>query len=192
MNELVVLLIVGVLLTLGFLAALLKGPRATASESEPCGELFDIVSLPGLSFRWARQLFESADYDLLRASPRLEGVAQQFWQERRRLVLHWLRLLEDDVRSLWRFRRMLTSYGISRGLAEEAGIAAKALGTLVMLGFLRLVVTLTGPFALVVVLRFVVTRVKEIRLSCEDLWHAAPPHLVTRLRQEWADQFILQ
>lgn len=192
MNELVVLLVVGAVLTLGFLAALLKGPRAAAATPGDSRELIDVVSLPGLGFRHAHRLFESADYDLLLSSPRLESVALRFREERRRLVLQWLRLLEGDVRSLWRFRRMLASYGISRGLAEEVGIAAKGLAILTTLLVLRLVVALTGPFALVAALRYVLTPVKEMSRSCADLWHAAPPQLAARLKQEWADQFAIQ
>ena len=64
------------------------------------------------------------------------------------LVLLWISLLLQDVKSLWRFRRFLVCSGAPATLSEEAEIFGTAILAITSLNSMYVFVYVFGPFAL--------------------------------------------
>jgi hypothetical protein len=173
-----------VLLSL-FLAVLLFGRPRPVEEPQALLPLAQMVHLPALTFPNPAMLFDPADYRRLCAQSGLAPVAGRLLQDRRRLVLLWLGLLRRDVHTLWRFRRLLTRYGVSSGPGEEAGVATSALLTLAMLNTLRATVWAAGPFALAPLLDGAATRVETASRRCAALLHRLPPSRLPEVQRAW-------
>lgn len=185
MTELILLLIIGILLAVLFSLALLMGRPKRREEPEAAGTLFEIVSLPGLGFRHAAMLFDDSDYRTLRRVPALKNDAWHLRHDRRRLVLLWLRLLRKDLSSLWRFRRLLTSYGVSSSMGEELRIAAAAITGLVLLSCLSVFITVAGPFVLTGLLRNAHSQVEKLSCSCVSLLGRIPSTRWSEIQHAW-------
>ncbi len=188
MTELVLLIVIGSVLLLFFVSLLFAAPPNSAPGRLAQTALFEMVSLPGLSFRHADRLFDPADYSMLLSRPQLAQVARQLWRDRRNLVLLWLAMMQHDVLSLWRFRRLLTRYGVSRGLGEELLVAATALGTLAFLLAVRVAVALAGPFALVAFLTKVRGCVERLSTSCATHLERLPTLRWGEVAEAWGAQ----
>jgi hypothetical protein len=152
MNELLMSLILGLLFFLVFFYLALRGEPSQANDWA-LNEVYRIVDLQGLPFANPDLLFRPTDYEMLRSRPQLLPLAKQLNRDRRDIVLSWLRLLEADVKTLWRFRRFLTRNGAPVTSAEEVRVAATAMLALVALGTLRVLVACLGPFRLASFLR---------------------------------------
>ena len=186
MTELILFVICGMVMVVLFSLALLMGRPAPREESETTAKLFEIVSLPGLEFKNAAVLFDDSDYRILQREPVFKSVAWHLRHDRRRLVLLWLKLLQKDLLALWRFRRMLTGYGVSNGLSEELRVALTAIVGLVLLFCLRVIVALAGPFALVGLLRSARSDVEDISRSCASLLGRIPSTRWSEIQQAWS------
>lgn len=147
MTQLIIFLAIGSILLVFGLFALVRIPKENAGKQESTVPLINIVALPSLEFKNPSVIFSAADYRTLSSDQRLQKVARQLWTDRRRIALHWLKLLQADVVSLWHLRRLLTSYGVSQGLREELAATLQILMTLLFLTTLRVFVFLFGPFA---------------------------------------------
>ncbi len=186
MTELILLLVTGLLLAGLFLFALLIGHPKRHEESEAAEILFEIVPLPGLRFKQAAVLFDDSDYRILRRVPALKNDVWHLRRDRRRLVLLWLRLMRKDLISLWRFRRLLTRYGVSGSLQEELQIASTAIMGLLLLSCLSIFVTVLGPFALSGLLRNARSHVKDLSDSCASLLGRIPSARWSEIQNEWS------
>lgn len=184
MSELVLFLVLGVMLFFVFVLLALRG-RAKATDSEAMAALHQIVDLRGLSFRHASLLTDRADYDRLRSRSDLHRLAGQFRRDRRRLVLLWLSLLQQDVIVLWRFRRFLARNGIEASLGEEISIAATAAQALLMLSAARALVVLAGPFVIGAPLRNARHQVERVSGLCGALLRKLPGSNWRDLQQTW-------
>src|SRR2546426_5382042 len=112
MSELALFLILGLLfLFVVCVLAFTHRPRARAS-SHPISQLHQIVDLPGLSFQYADRILEGGDYQMLQSDPKLRRFAKQLRRGRSRIVRSWLKLLQEDVKTLWHFRRFLVCNGV--------------------------------------------------------------------------------
>lgn len=185
MTELVLLLIIGITLAVLFSLALLRGRPKRHEEWEAADTLFEIVSLPGLGFKNAAMLFDDSDYRILRRVPALDHVAWHLRYDRRRLVLSWLGLLRKDLLSLWRFRRLLTSYGVSSSVAEELEVASAAIMGLMLLSCLRVITIVTGPFVLTGLLRNAQVHVQKVSRSCALLLGRIPSTRWSEIQHAW-------
>ena len=185
MTELVLLLLIGILLAVLFSLALLRGGPKRYEDSAAGGILFEVVSLPGLSFKHAGILFDDSDYRTLERSSALKNVAWNLRRDRRKLVLLWLKLLRRDLGSLWRFRRLLTSYGVSGSLAEEFRVATAAIKGLTLLSFLSVVVAIAGPFVLTALLRNARLHVEKLSRSCASLLGRIPSSRWNEIQRAW-------
>jgi hypothetical protein len=185
-NELWLLAIVGAVFLLLFLVLLFRGRREPVAE--PCAQvaLAQVVALPGVNFGHVALLFDERDLKALECAPLLRPVAQQLHRDRRALLLLWLRHLQRDVLTLWRFRRLLTRSGVSGGLGEESRVAATAALALVLLASLRIVVATVSPFALVSFLRGAQGWVSRLSLACDVLLARVPASRWPDIERQWA------
>ncbi len=185
MNQLIFLLALGCLLFLFSFFALWRTPPRNEANGEAREALSRIVSLPGLDFAHAPALFQDADYRwiLQNAGPR--SVAKQLRRDRRRLALSWLRQLQTDVFVLWRFRRLLTTLGVPSTIREEAGVAGKALGVLLLLLGLRLFVALFGPFSFGRMAAGIQSGVRHFSRGCSATLGRVPMYKLPELEEYW-------
>ena len=146
MIQLLVLLILGLVVLVAGLILLRRSPPATAENDELADDLEDLVALRSLSFRNVTRLFADSDYEMLRADPRLSRIARELRQDRRRIALHWLEALQQDLFSLWRLRRLLSKYGAVQSATEELATILEVLRIVSLVLMLRLLVFLFGPF----------------------------------------------
>ena len=112
MNELVFFLIAGAVFLFLFLFWFLKGQPRTPDETVVMKELEQVVSLLGLASTKSALILDDSDYRLLRSNPQMWSLARELRRDRRAIVLLWLKHLQQDVRTLWRFRRLLDLTGV--------------------------------------------------------------------------------
>ncbi len=189
MNQLVVFLVAGAVFLLLFLLWFLRGQRRESDRTLPLGALNQIVSLRGLAFRKSELLLDDVDCRMLSSRPGLRPLARQLRRDRRRIVSLWFELLQEDIKKLWCFRRLLVRHGVTVGLAEECRIAATAVLALALLFLLRVVVTTAGPFALAHLLRAAAAQVETASRLCADLLSRVPYSTRAQLEREWAAEF---
>lgn len=186
MNGLVLMLVLGGVLLALLLLALLRGvPRSEAAPAS-YGRLAQVVALPGLSFASPERLFDPADYRTLRKSSLPAHVAGAVADERRRLALLWLRLLRDDVQTLWRFRRLLAVHGVSAGPADEFRVALSGFAAVTAINCLRVAVALAGPFAVAQFCQAGRSRVEAIWHVSAALFGRVPAGQLAEFEQRWA------
>jgi hypothetical protein len=179
------MLVLGALLLAWMLATLLRGvPQPAAPPSY--GRLAQVVSLPGLSFAHPDRLFDSADYEALRQAAGPAFLATALRRERRRLALLWLRLLRDDVNTLWRFRRLLAVHGSSAGAGGELRLALAGISATALIGALRVAVSVAGPFHAAAFCRASRRRVETIWQTCAALFSRIPADRASQFEQAWA------
>jgi len=148
MINLILFAILGLLLFGSFIALALPANPKSLPDSSAVQAVTDIINLEGSSFSNARRLLDDTDYQLLCSNPDLRRLAERLRNERRQLALTWISLLQNDLLTLWRFRRFLIQRGVQSSLGEELGTLQALLLSLVLLNFLRLSVRTIGPFAL--------------------------------------------
>ena len=185
MNQLIFLLILGGVLFVLSLLALFRTPPKHEAPGQAMETLLKIVPLPSLEFRHCGVLFDDADYRSVAAEPILQAVAEQLRQDRRRLALSWLRLLQTDVFTLWRFRRLLTTFGVSTGAREEWATARRAVALLLFLLGLRLFVALFGPFAFASWAAKIRNRVRGYSCFCGETLSRLPMYQLAQLETNW-------
>ncbi len=191
MNQLILFLAAGAVFLLLFLLWFLTGQPNETDRTLPLGALNQIVSLRGLAFNKAELLLDEADYRMLRSRPDLRLVARQLRRDRKRIASLWFELLQEDVRKLWRFRRLLVRHGVPVGLAEECRMAATGVLALALLHLLRVVVAAAGPFALAHLLRGAAAQVETASRLCAGILSRVPPSTRAQLEREWAAEFVV-
>jgi len=184
MTELMLMLVLGGALLAWMVAALLRGvPQAAAPAAY--GRLAQVVPLPGLSFACPERLFDSADFSAVSGNGVPAFVACAVYDERRRLALLWLRLLRNDVHTLWRFRRMMAVHGFSTGPAEEFRVALAGLAAVGLINLLRLAVSIAGPFQAAAFCRASRNRVETIWQTSARIFDRIPSGQVEGFERVW-------
>jgi len=108
----------------------------------------EMVKLEGLAFSGAALLSDDSDYRLLLSHPGLRATARKLWRDRRQLSLEWIRLLRQDLKALYRFRRFVVRSGAAAGWSEETKIFGAFALSLLLLEWGGLVIRVAGPFAM--------------------------------------------
>jgi len=143
--------------SVGFLAAfLLMGAKGRPNSSPKVCAVTAVgrmIHLGSVSFANSKRLLDDSDYRLLNREPRLRDVAKQLRSVRQALVLQWISALLVDLRSLWRFRRLLVRHGAQVRCAEELKILQTFACCCALLFALKLSVHIAGPFAAARLLR---------------------------------------
>jgi hypothetical protein len=185
MTGLILLLVIGIVLAILFAIALFRGAPKPEETRETARIVFEVVDLPGLNFKQAGILFDDSDYRILHGVSALKNIAWNLRRDRRRLALLWLKLLRKDLSSLWRFRRLLASYGASAGPEEELGVATAATLGFVMLWCLSAVILIGGPFVLPALMRSARYQVQKLSLSCARLLGRIPQARWGEIQDAW-------
>src|SRR6266571_6202089 len=123
------ILMIGILVLVVGFYTLRRSPPATTENDASADDLKELIALRSLDFRNVAGLFADSDYQMLLADPRLLRIALELRQDRKRIALHWLKTLQQDVFSLWQLRRLLAKYGAVQSTAEELAMIVHALGT---------------------------------------------------------------
>jgi hypothetical protein len=148
MINLIFFTILGLALLGSFIFIALQGSPKSLPDSSAIRAVTEIISLEGSSFSCAKRLLDDTDYQVLCSNPDLRRLAQRLRDERRRLALTWISLLQNDLMTLWRFRRFLIQRGVPSSLSEELGTLQALVLSVVLLTFIRLSICTVGPFAL--------------------------------------------
>ena len=189
MNQLVLFLVSGAVFLLLFLYWFLTGRPKAADEAESMKDLEQILSTAGLASTNPDMVFDDCDYRMLQSNPDLQPLAREMRRDRREITLLWLKLLQQDVRTLWRFRRLLVRNGVSVRLSEELDIATTAVLALVYLSVLRVVVSVVGPFALPALLRQAGKLVEKACHSCAQILSRVPLSMRAEIERQCAAEF---
>ena len=189
MNELVLFLVAGAVFLLLFLYWFLTGRPKATDEAESMKGLEQILSSAGLASTSSAFLFDDADYRMLQSNPDLQPLAREMRRDRREITLLWLKLLQENVGTLWRFRRLLVRNGVSVRLSEELDIATTAVLALIYLSVLRVVVSVVGPFALPALLRQAGKLAEEGCHSCAQLLSRVPVSMRAEIERQCAAEF---
>jgi hypothetical protein len=190
--ELLALLLIGCLILILGLLALLRMPARDSGTLQVIQvELSELVELRALPFKNFPRLFSDSDYRSLLSEPRLVRSAELLRKDRRRLALHWLAALRLDVLSLWRLRRLLTSYGISQGAGAELPMTVRALVILGSIAVLRAGVFVFGPFAFSAIAYKVRRSIETYMRSCRAALGRLPRNRFADFSAEWRTRQVL-
>lgn len=148
MINLVLFTILGVVLFGSFIFIALQGSPKSLPDSSAVHAITEITNLEGSSFADAKRLLDDTDYLVLCSNPDLRRLALRLRNDRRQLALTWVSLLQNDLVTLWRFRRFLIQRGVPSSVSEELGTLRALVLSLAMLSVLRLSIRAVGPFAL--------------------------------------------
>lgn len=178
------MLVIGVALLGWMLAALLRGVPPQAAPAA-YGRVAQLLQLPGLAFAYPERLFDPADYEAALRHGVLPHVAAAVRDERQRLALLWLRLLRNDVQTLWRFRRVMAAHGVSADPTEELRVALAGAFAVGLVQLLRLAVRVAGPFRVAALCQATRRDVESIWQGSAALFGRIPPGQVEDLRRVW-------
>ena len=185
MIQLLLMAFIGILLLCFALFAL---GRKSRTKSEDCSdsevELLRMLRLGSLEFD-ATILFSDTDYRLLASEPQLRSLARELRKDRRDIALDWLRELQKDVFSMWRFRSFLTRLGVTVGMRNELSEAFRSLLLLSLLCVVRVSVRLLGPYAFGKTAVTVRTSVENLKRSCVATLSNLPREQWPQIAAEW-------
>lgn len=186
MIQLLLMAFIGILLLCFALFAL---GRKSRTKSEDCSdseaELLRMLRLGSLEFDATTILFSDADYRLLASEPQLRSLARELRKDRRDIALDWLRELQKDVFSMWRFRSFLTRLGVTVGMRNELSEAFRSLLLLSLLCVVRVSVRLLGPYAFGKTAVTVRTSVENLKRSCAATLSNLPREQWPQIAAEW-------
>lgn len=185
MTELVLSVVLGIVFFLVFLILAFKGQPKVIVDASTMTAFQRIVDLQGLSCTSVDLLLAPGDYQMLRSRAGLRTLARQLRDDRRRIVLSWLDSLQEDLGTLWRFRRFLVRNGVSVTFREEIHIASTAMLALFSLLYLRVLVSFAGPFAVrssLFAARYPVERASQL---CANLLSRLPATNRQEVEQKW-------
>ena len=148
MINLIFFAILGLLLFGSFIFLALQGSPKSLPDSSAVQAVSEIISLEANSFSNARRLLDDMDYQVLCSNPDLRRLAERLRNDRRQLALTWISQLQNDLLTLWRFRRFLIQRGVPSSVTEELGTLQALVLSLALLTFIRLSIRTVGPFSL--------------------------------------------
>jgi len=148
MINLVLFTVLGLGLFGSFILIALRDSPRSLPDTSAIHAVGQIINLEGSSFANARRLFDDTDYQVLCSNPDLRRLAERLRHDRKQLALTWLSLLQNDLLTLWRFRRFLIQRGVPSSLGEELRTVQALVLSLLLLQFIRVSIHTAGPFAL--------------------------------------------
>ncbi len=148
MINLILFTTLGLVLFGTFIVLALQGSQRSLPDSSAVQAVTQIISLEGSSFANAKRLLDDTDYQALCSNPDLRRLAERLRSDRRQLALMWVSLLQNDLITLWRFRRFLIQRGVPSTVKEVLRTLQALVLSLVLLNFIRFSIHTAGPFAL--------------------------------------------
>jgi hypothetical protein len=135
-------------------------------------------------------LFNQRDYRKLSTRPELKPVHKRFRQNRRRIVLMWLRELQNDVHITWEFRRFLVRNGLRTTFRQEVNVLHAACSALLYLAIARACAFTLGPFALPGIFRNARGAVERLSGQGASLLDWLPEPKKTEIERKWAQRVL--
>lgn len=186
MIQLLVMLIIGLSLLAFALFALVRAVGTNDRSSVASDfDLSTMLPLASLEFDTPALLFADTDYRVLISDPRLRTIARELRKDRRAIALLWLRELQRDVISMWRFRRFLTSRGASNAAGPELWAVFQSVGLISVLAVMRASVWLWGPYVFKSVVVGIRDDARKLRRSCVRALERLPREKWARVAAEW-------
>jgi hypothetical protein len=177
---------------LGFLAAFLllgvKGQPVASPGITAVTAMAQMVRLGGPSFKNSTRLLDDSEYRTLLSNPTLRPIAKQLRSERRDLLLQWISVLQSDLNSLWRFRRLLVRHGVRVRASEEFRILQTFVVCWSCLKLLKFSIWFTGPFAVPRLARHAGVMVGGMSDSVAGLLSRAPAATWPEIERSWTTQ----
>jgi hypothetical protein len=136
-------------------------------------------------------LFNRRDYRELSTRPELKRVHRRFRQNRRRIVLMWLRELQNDVHITWEFRRFLVRNGLRTNFRQEVNIFYAACSALFYLAIARASAFVLGPFTLPRVFRDARGAVERLSSQGAGLLDRLPAQRKAEVEMKWVQRVHL-
>ena len=185
MIQLLLMVFIGILLLCFALFTLGQKSRTKSEDySDSEVELLRMLRLGSLEFD-ATNLFSDTDYRLLASEPQLRSLARELRKDRKAIALEWLRELQKDVFSMWRFRSLLTRLGVATGIRNELWQAVRSLLLLSLLCLVRVSVRLLGPYAFGKIAIAVRASVESLKRSCVATLSDLPRERWPQIAAEW-------
>jgi len=184
MIQLLLMVFIGILFLCFALFAVVGKSREKSEIPESEVELLRMLRLGSLEFD-ATNLFSDADYRFLASEPQLRALARELRKDRRSIALEWLRELQRDVFSMWRFRSFLTRLGVAADTRNELSEAVRSLLLLSLLQVVRESVRLLGPYAFGKIAVAVRTSVENLKRSCAATLSGLPREQWPQIAAEW-------
>lgn len=189
MIQVVVTLIASLLCLCAFIFLFVR--RADLSTRAGQRSDLHVTGLNGVHFPDIDILSGYNDYRLLVKRSELKSVSAKFREDRRRIVLMWLKELQRDVRVLWEFRRFLVKNGLAVTFREELAIGTTAFITLMELRVLRLLVLTFGPYIPRHALRRVRLPIRQLSGQSVAILSRAPSQTRERVEELWAKYLLV-
>ena len=186
MLELIILLVVGFVLAAMFVwwAVQLWGRNYEVPPAQ-VGELLQLLSLSGVSYRHVEQLFDAGDYRYLERL-RLSEVARQLNRDRRQAALLWLGLLREDFVKLQRFHRILLACGASANPRAEWTFLVNSLSFRLSYALLAVWIRVFGLYAAPRAHTALVRLAYEMSSQVACVLARLPPAQLAEVKQRWA------
>jgi hypothetical protein len=172
--QIILFLALGAGLFVLFVALAINRRPEQSLDAEAMNSFLRVVDLQAVPFDDVDALVGKRDYAMLSSRPELSALAHQFRSDRRRIVLAWLKALQGDVHTLWRYHRFLISRGAPATVQEEMNIAIHAATAITFLSILRSLVFALGPFAVLGLLSRSRQQVGLASRQCALLWKRVP------------------
>ena len=186
MTGLLLFLIVGIVLFIGFLAMSLRGAPKSVPDSSALSAVTQMVALEGSSFANPNRLLDDAEYQILLSNPDLRPLAKRFRKERQELAVLWISSLLIDVKTLWRFRQFLIRQGVSATLGEELEILQAFVLSVVFLSLVKASICVFGPFMLAQATRRARRGVDKMSYATAGVLGRIPPAGWPEIERSWA------
>jgi hypothetical protein len=136
-------------------------------------------------------LLDESDHHKLLTRPELKLVHKRFRRSRRRIILMWLRELQNDVHITWEFRRFLVRNGLRTTFRQEVNVLYAACSALLYLAIARACAFTLGPFALPGIFRNTRGAVERLSSQGAGLLDRLPAQRKTEVEMKWAQQVLL-
>jgi hypothetical protein len=188
MVGLVITVLTALLLLFVSLVFFLHGDKATANLGSSSRS---IAGLSAVHIQRFDILLDEKDHHKLLTRPELKLVHKRFRRNRRRIVLMWLRELQNDVHITWEFRRFLVRNGLRTTFGQEVNVLYAACSALLCLAIARACAFILGPFALTGILRNARGAVERLSGRGAGLLDRLPEQRKTEIERKWAQQVLL-
>ncbi len=188
MVGLVITLLASLLLLFVFLVFFLHSDKAPTNVGSSGRSM---AGLSAVHIQRFDILLDERDHHKLLTRPELKPVHKRFRRNRRRIVLMWVRELQNDVRITWEFRRFLVKNGLRTTFRQEVNVVYAACSALLYLAIARACAFILGPFALPGIFRNAGGAVERLSGQCAGLLDRLPERKKAEIERKWAQQVLV-
>lgn len=182
---LIIPVIVSFILFSGIVLASISTSPQNTSTSPALLAVNEMVKLDSVVIKNPNQIFDDAEYRLLKSDPELVAIAHRLRRDRQELALTWLDLLIRDIRKLFRFHSLLVRGGVPIELSEEVAVFFRFVSSILLLAVFRSCIRLCGPFALHGTARRAKVAIESLCCASANALDRLPPRRWGEVAQTW-------